>query len=164
MKSRGTFDRRSTWDTPTLIECWRTAPYLHDGRYTTVRDVLARGNHGDVADRLSDAQIDALIAYLRFLGTSKHRLMGNPETGYDLYQRYCQVCHGEDGGGDGIMTNLIKMRPTDHSNPIAMARLSNDELVNSIRDGTGEYMPAWKDILTQDEVEALVSYIRLLAQ
>lgn len=37
---------RSTFDTPTLIECWRTAPYMHDGRYTTLQQVFQEGNHG----------------------------------------------------------------------------------------------------------------------
>jgi YVTN family beta-propeller protein len=34
------------FDTPTLVEVWRTAPYLHDGRYTTVRDLLLEDRHG----------------------------------------------------------------------------------------------------------------------
>jgi len=115
-------------------------------------------------DVFTDEQLDALIAYLRFLGTSKHELMGNPETGLELYGRYCQACHGEDGSGDGIMTKLIKMDERDHTNSNVMDRLSNEDLIDRIEDGAGEYMPAWKGILTRNEVEALVSYIRLLAQ
>jgi len=138
-----------------------------EGRQT----ITGRDRHNLISDAmpewgqvLSDSQIEALIAYLRFVGTSKHRLMGDPETGFRLYQQYCQVCHGEEGGGDGIMTRLIKMRPADHSNPLAMEPLDNQRLVNSILHGAGEYMPAWEGILSQAEVEALVSYIRLLAQ
>ena len=52
--TRGSFDRRDTWDTPTLIECWRTGPYLHDGRYTTVKEVLATGNHGSAVKWSTD--------------------------------------------------------------------------------------------------------------
>ena len=115
-------------------------------------------------DVLSDAQIEALIAYLRFLGRSKHPMMGDPERGFVLYQRYCQACHGEEGMGDGVMTQLIDMNPSDHSNPNEMDRVSNDKLIRYILEGEGEYMPAWKGILARDEVEALVSYIRLLTQ
>ena len=68
----------------------------------------------DVFDR---SQVEALIAYLRFFGRSKHELMGDPEIGSRLYQKYCQVCHGEEGDGDGIMTNLIGITPMDHTNP-----------------------------------------------
>jgi cytochrome c peroxidase len=35
------------FDTPTLVEIWRTAPYLHDGRAATSRDVLTTFNPGD---------------------------------------------------------------------------------------------------------------------
>lgn len=58
---------RGRFDTPTLIEVWRTAPYLHDGRATTVRDVLTRFNenhkHGRTAD-LSEAEISDLVEYV----------------------------------------------------------------------------------------------------
>jgi len=30
------------FDTPTLVEVWRTSPYLHDGRAVTIQDVLTR--------------------------------------------------------------------------------------------------------------------------
>jgi YVTN family beta-propeller protein len=55
---------RSEFDTPTLIECWRTGPYLHDGRYTSVKEILATGNHGSAADKLSDSQIGDLAEFV----------------------------------------------------------------------------------------------------
>jgi cbb3-type cytochrome c oxidase subunit III len=118
----------------------------------------------DWAGVFTENEIGALIAYLRFLSTSKHELMGDPEEGFRIYQKYCQVCHGEDGSGDGVMTELMGMEPMDHTNPVVMNRLSNDELILSILDGAGVFMPAWEGILSKSEVEALVSYIRLLAQ
>ncbi len=114
-------------------------------------------------DVFSESQVKALIAYLRFLGRSKHELMGDPELGMQLYQKYCQVCHGVEGDGDGIMTNLMGMMPMDHTNPNETNSMTNEEIVNSILDGKKRYMPAWRGILTQDDVEALVSYIRLLS-
>ena len=114
-------------------------------------------------DVFSESQIKALIAYLRFLSRKKHDLMGDPEVGLQLYQKYCQVCHGVEGDGDGIMTNLMGIKPMDHTNPNETNSLDNEELVMSILDGKGGFMPAWRDILTQTDVEALVSYIRLLS-
>jgi cbb3-type cytochrome c oxidase subunit III len=111
----------------------------------------------------SASQVKALIAYLRFLGSTKHDLMGDPEVGMDLYQKYCQVCHGVEGDGDGIMTNLMGIMPMDHTNPNETNSLDNEELVESILDGKGRFMPAWGGILSQGDVEALVSYIRLLS-
>jgi cytochrome c peroxidase len=37
----GKFDQRTDeFYTPTLIEVWRTAPYLHDGSAATLRDAV----------------------------------------------------------------------------------------------------------------------------
>jgi len=115
-------------------------------------------------DVFTESQVNALIAYLRFLGSSKYQLMGDPEYGMQLYQKYCTVCHGIEGEGDGIMTNLMGITPMDHTNPNETDSLSNKEIVNSILDGKRRYMPAWRGILSQNDVEALVSYIRLLSQ
>jgi YVTN family beta-propeller protein len=53
--------------TPTLIEVWRTAPYLHDGSAMTIQDVLTTRNvndqHGDVS-KLSSREIDDLCEYV----------------------------------------------------------------------------------------------------
>ena len=54
-------------DVPQLVECWRTAPYLHDGRAATVKDVLTtfgHGNHRGAIDALSQEEIDALVEYV----------------------------------------------------------------------------------------------------
>ncbi|HWI56693.1 MAG TPA: cell surface protein, partial [Bacillota bacterium] len=55
------------FDTPSLVELWRTAPYLHDGSAVTVRDVVTarnpRDQHGKTST-LSSQEIDELCAYL----------------------------------------------------------------------------------------------------
>ncbi len=55
------------YDTPTLVEAWRTAPYLHDGRYTTIKELLIEGRHGlgrDHGDELSEEEIDDLVEFV----------------------------------------------------------------------------------------------------
>ncbi len=47
--SKGQYDRASEFDTPALVECWRTAPYMHDGHYTTIQQLLKEGKHGGVS-------------------------------------------------------------------------------------------------------------------
>ena len=58
---------RGRFDTPTLVEIWRTAPYLHDGRAETVRDVLTTFNldykHGRIST-LSEDEVSDLIEYV----------------------------------------------------------------------------------------------------
>jgi len=40
-------EKDEEFDTPTLIELWRTAPYLHDGRAATMKEVLKKHNPND---------------------------------------------------------------------------------------------------------------------
>lgn len=54
------------WDTPTLIEVWRTAPYLFDGRAATMKDVFATDKHG-IQGKVSDKEIDQLVEYVNSL-------------------------------------------------------------------------------------------------
>lgn len=54
-------------NTPTLNWLWMSAPYFHDGRATTLRDVfLLEGDH-QIIGQVTLAQIDALVAYLQTL-------------------------------------------------------------------------------------------------
>jgi cytochrome c peroxidase len=66
--TRRAFDKPGDkFDTPTLVEGWRTAPYLHDGSAATVRDVLTVWNPQDqhgVTSNLSDRELDDLCEYL----------------------------------------------------------------------------------------------------
>jgi hypothetical protein len=55
------------YDTPTLVEAWRTAPYLHDGRYVTIKELIAEGKHGKSRGRveeLTEEQIDDLVEFV----------------------------------------------------------------------------------------------------
>ncbi|MEW8187985.1 MAG: c-type cytochrome [Candidatus Thiodiazotropha endolucinida] len=136
------------------------------------RDTVSdRAGHGQISEDMpkwenvfTPDQIKALIAYLRFLSTSRHTLTGDPELGFRVYRKYCSICHGKEGDGNGTMTNLIGIKPIDHTNPHKTDKLANEDLARSILDGKGRFMPAWRDILTKSEVDGLVSYIRLLYQ
>ena len=67
VRTRCYFDTVDAFYTPTLIEVWRTAPYMHDGRYLTMKEVFKHGKHGDGAgdvSGLSDEQIDDLVEYV----------------------------------------------------------------------------------------------------
>ena len=60
-------DRGKPVDTPTLVETWRTAPYLHDGRAATVYEVLKKFNADDkhgLTSTLTDDQLKDLEAFV----------------------------------------------------------------------------------------------------
>jgi cytochrome c peroxidase len=61
--TQGEYDHQNRWDTPTLIEVWRSGPWLHDGRAASMKDVFTVEKHGIRKD-LSNAEIDALVEYV----------------------------------------------------------------------------------------------------
>jgi cbb3-type cytochrome c oxidase subunit III len=87
--------------------------------------LLIQGNapHGKLKDMpqwgqvLPETQIQALVSYVRFLHSSRHPLVGNPEEGRVIYARNCAACHGEDGKGHGVMTNVLPIKPMPSDGP-----------------------------------------------
>lgn len=51
------------WDTPTLKEVWRTAPYLFDGRAATMEEVFTVHKHG-IKGKISAKDAEALAEYV----------------------------------------------------------------------------------------------------
>ena len=54
------------WDTPTLREVWRTAPYLFDGRAATMEEVFMVYKHG-IDGKISRKDAEALAEYVNSL-------------------------------------------------------------------------------------------------
>lgn len=55
------------FDTPTLIEVWRTAPYLNDGRAATMKDVLTTFNENDKHGKTSDFSEEQLAQLAEYV-------------------------------------------------------------------------------------------------
>jgi len=68
VQSRDHADKKADFNTPSLKYVAGHAPYFHDGRFETLRDVLVKtdGQMGHTK-HLKPADVDALEAYLRSL-------------------------------------------------------------------------------------------------
>ena len=81
---------------------------------------------------LSDADLDALVAHIRAwetrdpIDTTSITVDGEVDRGQDIYDVYCQTCHGVDGDG-GIFMSL--------SNPVFLATADDGFLRKSIAEG-----------------------------
>ncbi len=58
------YDNNVNWDTPTLVECWRTAPYGHMGSKLTVRDILELSGMGAVSTKLTQDELNDLVEFV----------------------------------------------------------------------------------------------------
>ncbi len=60
-------DAGKKFDTPTLVEVWRTAPFLHDGWAATLMEVITTFNKGDthgITSKLSAQEKKDLVEYV----------------------------------------------------------------------------------------------------
>jgi YVTN family beta-propeller protein len=58
------FDANTSWDTPTVIESWRTGPYGHLGSFDRLEDIILLRGHSLDASTLSAQEIKELLEYI----------------------------------------------------------------------------------------------------
>jgi len=83
--------------------------------------------------------------------------------GRALYQENCASCHGATGMGNGEIANSLNPSPALLAHMIHMPMSVDQYLLWSIYDGgvtLGTAMPAFKEVLTQDEIWKIVTYMR----
>ncbi len=93
----------------------------------------------------------------------------NPPDGAALYVRWCAVCHGESGRGDGPNARDLPVAPARHADAAAMSTRPDDSLYDVIAAGglawgRSARMPAFGATLSDVEIRALVAHIRSLCQ
>ena len=91
-----------------------------------------------------------------------------PQDGRAIFEAHCTVCHGPMGRGDGPGSKVIRQRMLDFSDAAAMRGLDDRFLFDIIKKGSSQFgrsnaMPAWGMKLTDEEIRAVVAYIRSLA-
>jgi len=85
--------------------------------------------------------------------------------GKQLYIKYCSVCHGQEGEGDGFNAFNLDPKPRDFTDSTYMNSLSGERLIETITEGgrgvnRSPLMPSWNGRLSGMEIEYIVSYIR----
>ncbi len=91
--------------------------------------------------------------------------------GRGLYMRHCSHCHGTSGDGNGPTAQYLWPRPRDYRHGIfkftstdALSKVTRDDLSRILSNGVpGTYMPSFVPMLNDDELEAVIEYIRFLS-
>lgn len=90
-------------------------------------------------------------------GTEQSRFV----SGKALYGKYCTFCHGPDGRGDTPLGRLLQPHPRNFADPVAMSRLTDDQIYRAIKQGKpGTAMAAWGQVLNESQIGDLIDYIR----
>jgi cytochrome c oxidase cbb3-type subunit 3 len=82
--------------------------------------------------------------------------------GMQLYQDNCAFCHAPDGTGKNWIGSFLEPRPRDFTSPgftLHAAPAAFSELVKHGIPNTS--MPAWRHVLTDEEIDAIIDYVGL---
>jgi len=86
------------------------------------------------------------------------------DRGMALYQANCFQCHGEKGDGKGPEAGNFSPGPTDFTSA-GMASVPDSAIEKAVVDGVaGVESHSWGGILSSEEVEALIRFIRTFQQ
>jgi mono/diheme cytochrome c family protein len=78
-----------------------------------------------------------------------------------LYKTKCSVCHSDDGSGSGATGKQLGAKDLRSDD---IQKQTDAQLNDSIANGVGKKMPAYKGKVTDDQIKGLVGYIRDLAK
>lgn len=80
--------------------------------------------------------------------------------GETLFQANCAFCHAADGTGKNWIGAFLEPHPRNLTDPTFMRTTNQNRLAQTIRNGVpNTSMPAWKDVLSAEEIDALIAYI-----
>ncbi len=94
------------------------------------------------------------------------------ELGKKVYFKRCVWCHGIEGVGDGPSADRLFTRPRNFIQGTFKIRWTDSgelpldqNLIDTVKNGLpGSAMPSWSGILSQDEIEAVVQFVKSLVQ
>lgn len=80
------------------------------------------------------------------------------------WSEYCAKCHGLDAKGQTKQGKKLKMR--DYTDPAIQANFTDEQALTAIKQGltdkNGKFRMHVKEGLSEDEMKALVAYLRTL--
>lgn len=90
------------------------------------------------------------------------------QQGQPLFLHYCAACHGVSGDGDGYNADHLDKEPAELSSQKFIAKKKNKQIYKIIKFGgraskKSHLMPLFGHTLSEEEIWALVAYIRYLA-
>lgn len=81
------------------------------------------------------------------------------ESGKSLFQKYCQECHGPHQDGRGNLAPELEREPANLRSDWTQSK-TDDELFAIIKQGGGVEMHGWADTFTDQDIHAIVDYLR----
>ena len=140
------------------ISCHDRARVNNEGEIWDLRAVSYPREH--YSHRAPDAISSASIYASHDVAPSIPDLTSREKEGEMLFQKNCAFCHGGDGTGKNWIGSFLEPHPRDLTNSEFMSGMTQKQFREIIRNGvknTG--MPAWKDVLTDSQIDVIIAYI-----
>lgn len=103
--------------------------------------------------------------------TPRNGFSASEQRGHGLYLRYCVLCHGAFGDGNGDNAQFLEPRPRDftaatfkcRSTPTGTLPLDSDLISTLLRGVQASNMPSWRP-LSDENRQDLVAYIKTFSE
>lgn len=87
--------------------------------------------------------------------------------GKATYKMYCEMCHGESGDGKSAMAANLDPKPRDFTAGDFKYGGTDQDIFDVISNGAAskggsQMMAAWGSVISEDDLWALVKYVRTL--
>ncbi|HZR08418.1 MAG TPA: cytochrome c [Myxococcales bacterium] len=103
--------------------------------------------------------IAIVLALVAQVPTPSPAPVAGVRTPQQIWEERCIACHGEDGKAQTKKGRELKAK--DFTRPRWQKHTTDEEIVSAITNGIPKKkMPAFKDKLSAEEIQALVPYLR----
>jgi mono/diheme cytochrome c family protein len=128
----------------------------------------ARKSEGPASPADSSRGVDSATAAAAVVPVQRV-LSYEERQGSALYAKYCAVCHGKEGKGDGFNAFNLDPRPRDFSDSTYMAALSDDQIIQTIGGGgrsvnKSPLMPSYSWTIDAMQIHYVASYLRTFSE
>lgn len=101
--------------------------------------------------------------------TLQAQVKGDGSAGKGVYQKFCVVCHGAGGQGDGAASAALNPKPRNFQDAAYMNTRSDADLKKVVQlggaaVGKSPAMPPWGSSLKEKDIADVIAYIRLLGK
>jgi len=148
-------------DRLTEEEIWQVIYYLY--ATTGQRPRVMDAGHAVLPREPAAPSVASVLAPREAAAQAADENRGKP-----VYEQKCALCHGASGKGDGPAAERLLPRPRDFTagkykirSTLSGQPPSDEDLVRVVKAGMpGTSMPAWEKVLKDDEVRAVVAYVK----
>lgn len=157
-----TAEQRAGWRLfmESCVSCHDRGPQSDGAATWDAQAVSFPRNNYDHRKPEVDAVTSATLYHVHDVRPAIANLAPQERLGEQIFQDNCAFCHAADGTGKNWIGSFLEPHPRNLTDPTFMGKVNRPHLRGVIRNGLPDTsMPAWKAVLSDTEIEAVIAYI-----